>query len=94
MSKKNTRVIHILGTMVTGDISNTNDLKTKVLVTGSIAHVAVGILFCFGYFLLWNWGVLDISVLDSIIIGAISGVQAVIVWKSYFMVHQQPPQVP
>lgn len=94
LSKKNTRVIHILGTMVTGGIDNTNNLNANVLVTGSIAHVSVGILFCFAYFLLWNWGVFDITVIDSIIVGTFSGVLAVIVWKLYFMVHQQPPQVP
>lgn len=94
LTETNTRVIHILGSMVTGNVAFTDDNRMKILATGSIMHVLFGVLFSFGYFLLWNWGVFDISFFDSLIVGALSGILAVIAWKLYFTVHQRPPQVP
>lgn len=94
LTKKNTKVVHILGAMVTGIIIFSKEDKTKILVTGSIAHVAVGVLFSFSYFLLWNWGIFNISISDSLIVGAISGILAIIGWKSYFKVYRKPPKVP
>lgn len=94
LTKMNTKVVHILGSLVTGNVKITEDQKTKVLVTGSIAHVFIGVLFSFSYFLLWNWGVFNISLFDSVIVGALSGIAAIIFWKSYISVHQRPPAVP
>lgn len=90
---KNTKVVHILGSMLTGNEESYHVQKIKVLTTGAVAHVFVGVLFSFGYFLLWNWGVFDIAWVDSLILGALSGVLAIIVWKSYFIMHQRPPEI-
>lgn len=92
--KKNTKVVHIFGAMVTGNTGLTKNQKVKILATGTIAHVFVGVLFSFSYFLLWNWGIFDISLSDSLIIGLLSGVIAIIVWRLYFSVHQKPPKIP
>ncbi|WP_296622170.1 hypothetical protein [Marivirga sp.] len=94
LTKKKTKVVHILGLMMTGNLALSKEQKTKILTTGSIAHLFIGILFSFAYFLLWNWGVFNISTFDSIIVGALSGVLAIIVWKSYFNVYRKPPRVP
>lgn len=94
LTKKKTKVVHILGLMMTGNLALCKEQKTKILATGSIAHVFIGVLFSFSYFLLWNWGVFNISTFDSIIIGALSGILAIIVWKSYFTVYRKPPRVP
>lgn len=93
LTKKNTKVIHIFGSMLTGNTGLTINQKVKILTTGTIAHVFVGVLFSFSYFLLWNWGVFSISLFDSLIIGAISGIVAIVVWKSYFKAHRKPPKV-
>lgn len=89
----NTKVVHVLGTMVTGNKEFDQNNNIKILATGSLAHVFVGVLFSFGYFLLWNWGVFDITWIDSIIVGALSGLLAIIGWKSYFAVYNRPPKL-
>ncbi|MEX2485393.1 MAG: DUF6789 family protein [Brumimicrobium sp.] len=93
LAKKNTKVIHIFGSMVTGNTGLTRNYRGKMLATGTIAHVFVGVLFSFSYFLLWNWGVFDITLSDSFIVGLLSGVIAIIVWRIYFFVHQKPPKI-
>ncbi|MBK6264074.1 hypothetical protein JKA74_03415 [Marivirga sp. S37H4] len=91
VSKKDTRVVHVLGTMLTGSSSQVSLESKKVLLTGSMAHLGIGMLFSLMYFLLWNWGVFDITVTDSVIIGALSGGISIIVWRSYFVLHRNPP---
>ncbi|MEP0712024.1 MAG: hypothetical protein ABJC55_08880, partial [Algoriphagus sp.] len=46
----------------------------------------------FAYFLLWNWGVFRINFQDSILIGAISGILAIVVWYGYLRFHSHPPK--
>lgn len=58
-----------------------------------MVHVFVGLLFCFSYFLLWNWGVFNPSLVDSLFVGALSGILAIIAWKAYFFVRQKPPGI-
>lgn len=94
LTNKNTKVVHIFGSMITGNTGLTKNQKGKILATGTFAHVAVGAIFSFSYFLLWNWGVFDISLTDSLIIGLLSGIIAIIIWRLYFAVHQKPPKVP
>lgn len=93
LAKKNTKVVHILGSMVTGNLDYSKPEKIKTLVTGAIAHVSVGVLFSFSYFLLWNWGVFSISTFHSLIVGGLSGVLAIIVWKLYISVYHNPPKI-
>ncbi len=88
-----TRVVHILGAMITCRTAQSPLRQKKVLITGSVAHTAVGVLFSLMYFLLWNWGIFDITFFDSIIVGAFSGILAVGVWKMYFVLHRNPPEI-
>ncbi|HET8860876.1 hypothetical protein [Marivirga sp.] len=93
ITKKKTKVVHVLGLMVTGNHGFSKERKTIILTTGSITHLLVGVLFSFSYFLLWNWGVFSISTLDSIIVGALSGILAIVGWGAYFKVYSKPPRI-
>lgn len=90
VSKRFTKVIHILGNMVTGERNYYTPTKTALLI-GTVAHFGVGILFSFAYFLLWNWGIFHINLKDSVLIGVFSGIVAIVVWKIYLSVHSSPP---
>ncbi len=92
ISHRFTKVIHILGNMLVGERNYYSPNKMAFIV-GSIAHFGVGALFSFSYFLLWNWGVFKINLQDSIMIGAVSGVIAIVVWKGYLSVHSNPPKI-
>ncbi len=90
---RNTQVVHILGAMVTGNHVEAKEDKTKMLITGAISHTFVGVLFSLSYFLLWNWGVFTINWIDSNIVGSLSGIIAIIVWRSYIFVHENAPDI-
>ncbi len=92
LTKKPTQVIHILGSMLTGDENVRNPAKNSLIV-GFLGHFGVGIIFSFAYFLLWNWGVFYVNFPDSVLIGAASGVVAIIVWKGYLSLHHNPPAI-
>ncbi|GAA0880828.1 hypothetical protein GCM10009119_37980 [Algoriphagus jejuensis] len=92
LSRQFTKVIHLLGGLLAGDPDFRKPHKNS-LILGTIAHFGVGVIFSFAYFLLWNWGIFRIDLLDSILIGAASGVVAIIVWKSYLSLHHSPPNL-
>ena len=92
LSKANTKVVHVLGEMLTGNVRDSSSEKRKMLTVGTIGHFAVGVMFSLLYFLLWNWGYFQITLIDSLIIGAVSGSVAIIGWKFYLTMHQNPPK--
>ncbi|WP_439487984.1 DUF6789 family protein [Algoriphagus sp.] len=87
-----TKVTHLLGSMLAGDENFRNPGKNSLIV-GVLGHFGVGVIFSFGYFLLWNWGTFRINFQDSVLIGAASGIVAIIVWKAYFTLHNYPPKI-
>jgi ABC-type Fe3+-siderophore transport system permease subunit len=91
VSHRFTKVVHILGNMLVGE-SNYKSPSTNAYIVGTVAHFSVGILFSLAYFLLWNWGIFRNNLEDSVIVGIISGVAAVVVWKSFLTLHSSPPQ--
>ncbi|PZX48398.1 DUF6789 family protein [Algoriphagus chordae] len=91
LTKQFTKVIHILGNMLVGESNYYNPSKNALLV-GTTAHFGVGVLFSFAYFLLWNWGVFQINLEDSALIGFISGLVAIGVWQGYISLHSHPPK--
>lgn len=93
LTKNDTKVVHILGSMITGTTNNKQEGRGKKLTAGALGHLSVGLLFTLMYFLLWNWGVFDITWTDSIWVGAISGIIAIIVWRLYFELHLHPPKI-
>lgn len=93
ISRKNTKVIHILGTMVIGNASRPDIDSWKANLAGTLGHFGVGIIFSWSYFLLWNWGIFNMTLGDSIFIGLVSGILAIFVWLGYFQLHSNPPKV-
>lgn len=87
-----TKVIHLLDSLLAGNLDFKNPQKSTLMI-GTIAHFGVGILFSFSYFLLWNWGVFQINFKDSILIGVVSGLLAIVVWKGYLSFHNQAPDI-
>jgi hypothetical protein len=87
-----TKVIHLLGSMLAGD-PDFKEPGKNALIVGTLGHFGVGVIFSFAYFLLWNWGIFRIDFADSVLIGAVSGLVAIIVWKSYLTLHHQAPQI-
>ncbi|WP_339926313.1 DUF6789 family protein [uncultured Cyclobacterium sp.] len=92
LTNRFTKVIHVLGSMISGE-KNCFAPQKKALFLGTLAHFGVGIIFSFSYFLLWNWGIFDINLQDAVLIGAASGLVAVIVWKTYLSLYSQPPKL-
>ena len=89
---RNTKVIHVLGTMLTGGEESEENHK-KSFVAGCFGHFGVGVLFSFAYFLLWNWGIFRINFADSIWVGILSGFVAIFTWMTYFKLHRSPPNI-
>ncbi|MDO6436100.1 hypothetical protein Q4534_01720 [Cyclobacterium sp. 1_MG-2023] len=92
LSKHFTKVIHLLGSMISGD-QNIHTPSKSTLILGTLAHFSVGIIFSMSYYLLWNWGVFEINFVDSVIIGGLSGIVAIVVWKSYLTLHLYQPEI-
>lgn len=93
LTRQNTKVIHVFGSMLTNRHSNRGtDMKIR-LIFGAMAHFSVGFIFALVYFLLWNWGVFKIRVFDTLILGVISGIVAIAVWAFYLNFHATPPKV-
>lgn len=90
---KNTKVIHILGIMVTGSTSKAGISNWKAILAGTLGHFGVGIIFSLSYFLLWNWGVFTLKFGDSVLIGLLSGILAVFVWGGFLKLHYNPPKL-
>lgn len=62
------------------------------LKIGWLLHYAVGALFVRFYHILWKRKKIKPSVLTGSYIGLASGIVGVVVWKTVFIVHPNPPQ--
>ncbi|SHG29642.1 hypothetical protein [Flavobacterium defluvii] len=59
---------------------------------GWLLHYVIGFLFVLGYHIIWAKGMLPISPLSALILGAVSGVIGIFSWIIIFkMTHHQPP---
>jgi hypothetical protein len=57
------------------------------------AHYAVGLLFVIAYQELWNTGKIKKNLTSGLIMGALSGTLAVLVWKTTMRNHPAPPWI-
>ena len=57
------------------------------------AHYAVGLLFVLAYQELWKTGKIKKTVANGIILGALSGALAVLIWKATMKAHPAPPWI-
>lgn len=62
-------------------------------VAGWGAHYAVGALFVSVYLELWKSGKLRANLTNGILLGGLSGLLAVAVWKATFKAHPLPPWI-
>ncbi|MFW5886566.1 MAG: hypothetical protein ACOCUL_02300 [Bacteroidota bacterium] len=92
--KKETRVIHIFGTMLTGGAYKEGFISKhpKVVITGIIAHFSIGLVFSFFYWLILGINI-SLNFLEILYIGSLSGFAAIITWYSYFLLHRNPPEI-
>ncbi len=95
MSEKRLNVIRILGTMLTGQTSAYRSTSGSAgsLAVGIIAHYMVGFLFLTIYVISWENDWLGYSLTDSAIIGFVTGLFGIVVWRIYFSIHGFPPSV-
>ncbi|MEO6524862.1 MAG: hypothetical protein ABIN91_24465 [Mucilaginibacter sp.] len=90
LSKKNFSEPEHLSTLINrapGSSKKTNR------IAGWSAHYAVRVLFAAVYVELWQTGQIKHTLKNGIIMGALSGILAVMVWKATFKMHPLPPWI-
>lgn len=60
-------------------------------ITGWAAHYLVGLLFALVYVELWSRRKIKLSIKRNLLLGGISGIIAVAIWKATFKMHPMPP---
>ncbi|MFL9831750.1 hypothetical protein ABS764_12920 [Flavobacterium sp. ST-87] len=66
--------------------------KTKN-VLGWIIHYAIGFLFVFGYYLLWENEIISETWIAAFILGAISGIIGILSWVIIFKISDYNPKI-
>ena len=65
--------------------------KKYTVITGWSAHYLVGIIFAICYIYLWEKKKIKPTVENGLLIGGISGLVAIAVWKTVIAMHPNPP---
>lgn len=60
--------------------------------SGWVLHYATGIGFMGGYYLLWHKALAKPTLIKILVIGSLSGLTGIAVWKLLFTQHNRPPQ--
>lgn len=92
---KQLKVIHVLGSMLTGQVTTEKNVsaQSSVFIIGLVSHYAVGILFAFIYQRLWSLGLGRPDILNGLLFGFINGLIALAGWRSFFAIHPNPPRI-
>jgi hypothetical protein len=92
--KKETRVVHIFGSMLTGNVPvGRVSGKPKPVLTGLIAHFLVGYFLALVYNVLIENELIEINIQTNTLIGFLTGLFSVIAWAFYFFLHFHPPRL-
>ncbi|WP_345104710.1 hypothetical protein [Mucilaginibacter panaciglaebae] len=67
--------------------------KEEKLTTGWTAHYMVGMLFALAYVELWTRGKIKPTLGQTLLLGGVSGILAVAIWKTTFKMHPLPPML-
>ncbi len=59
---------------------------------GWLAHYGVGVLFVIAYWIVWRRALRSPGIVKGLLIGAASGIIAIISWKLMFAANDDPPQ--
>ncbi|WEA01653.1 hypothetical protein [Mucilaginibacter sp. SJ] len=78
-----------LGTLIHRLAPGTSKKQGQAIDWG--AHYAVGLLFVLAYQELWRTGKIKKSIRNGLVLGALSGALAVLVWKATLKMHPAPP---
>ncbi len=94
MTNHQMKVVKILGTMLTDQAGPKGTLSNypAVIAVGILAHYSVGIFFAICYRFLWQAGIGRPTPGSGAVFGFVSGLLAVIVWRTFFWVHPRPPK--
>jgi hypothetical protein len=65
--------------------------KKESRITGWAGHYMVGLVFAAVYVYLWEKKLVKPSFKNNLLIGGISGIAAVAIWKTTFKLHPLPP---
>ena len=88
---KNFREPRLLGKMVYRAVPAIK--KPEAEVAGWILHVGTGLLFVKGYKVILDHTKLGLNLPEEILLGVAAGAVAVIIWKSTFSLHPDPPEI-
>ncbi|RYZ38767.1 MAG: hypothetical protein EOP49_30750 [Sphingobacteriales bacterium] len=96
ITRQQLNVIRVLGTMLTGSTTRDGGCSRRLgaLALGTIVHYGVGLFFLFIYVYLWNHNVINTDWLTTTILGFVTGLLGITVWRIYLYIHARPPQVP
>ena len=67
--------------------------KEEKLTIGWGAHYMVGLLFALAYVELWTKGKIKPTLGQTLLLGGVSGILAVAIWKTTFKMHPLPPML-
>jgi hypothetical protein len=93
--RKPYRVVLILADMLQFRKTTSPDAipPTGFLICATLLHYAIGILFTTEYDLSIARGLLDLSIVHSLVYGAIIGIIGIVGWRIFFALHPNPPRI-
>lgn len=89
MLNENFREPEHLGTMI-GRLAPFLSKKTQA-IAGWGAHYGMGFVFAAVYVELWETGKIKHNIKNGLILGVLSGVLGMLIWKGTFKIHPLPP---
>jgi hypothetical protein len=95
-TRQELNVLRILGTMLTVRTKSdgTCSRAGSTLAIGILAHYAVGYFFTIIYVWMWNNRYISDDLATTCVLGFITGVFGITVWRVFFALHRRPPTVP
>ncbi|MBO9702928.1 MAG: hypothetical protein J7604_22125 [Sporocytophaga sp.] len=95
ISKKQMRVIRILGRLLTNKTHNEKGVFSiaQIKATGTLVHYSIGIFFLYCYHLLWKNRFTKPNLTGGVTLGLTNGLIAIAVWYVYMNLHRNPPKI-
>jgi hypothetical protein len=95
ISKKQMRVIRILGRLLTNKTHNEQGVISlaQIKTTGTLLHYSIGTFFLYCYHFLWKNRIVKPNLTGGITLGLLSGLVGISAWYTYMNVHPSPPQI-
>jgi len=82
----------VLLTFILTQINLEVSVQTKKYLAWSL-HYLIGLLFVIAYHLLWYYNILTISILSTLLLGALSGIIGIIGWVLMFKMADYKPNI-